>query len=383
MKKISYCFLLLLFFVACNPTKHVIEGQFMLEENNIIIDSTKVQGADLQKYILQKPNGRVFGIPIGLHLHNIGNHNKPKTPSEWALENPNSYNFVKKIFSKKQSIAYANSFINLNNWWLNFPEPIILNTKKVENTKSQLETVFKNQGYYEPEIISEIKRDSLKKTAEVFYRINRGKPYFLDTVSIKINSPVLDSIYKAEKPKSLIKKGVQFNDQLFRTEAKNVVKLFRNSGVFHFTESAMGFYIDTLRIKTEYKANVDFIISENRLTEDQDNQGNYIETPYQVHKIKKVNVYTDYSFEKKGEPFNDTITYNNITFLAHDKLRYNPKFLSQSIFLKPEMVYKDTLTNLTRIHLKSLKNFKTTSINFSKHQGNNGELAMDVFLAPI
>lgn len=117
MKKLTCYFLLILFLISCNSTEHVIDGQYLLTKNLIIIDSTKTSGTELQKYILQKPNSKFLGMPFGLHVHNLGNHIKPKTPSEWALVHPSSYNFVKKVFSEKQSIAYANSFINLNKWF--------------------------------------------------------------------------------------------------------------------------------------------------------------------------------------------------------------------------------------------------------------------------
>ena len=61
MKKLSFYFLLIIFLVACNSTKHVAKKEFMLNKNIIFIDSVKTGGADLQKYILQKPNYRLLG----------------------------------------------------------------------------------------------------------------------------------------------------------------------------------------------------------------------------------------------------------------------------------------------------------------------------------
>lgn len=350
----------------------------MLDKNYIFIDSAKTKGAELQKYILQKPNPRFIGMPLGLYFHNLGNHNKPETPIEWANKNPFSYNFVKKIFSEKQSIAYANTFINLNNWFLDYKGPEIVNDLKIKRTADNLWAYYKTQGYFKSSVDYEIERDSTNKKARVTYYINKGKPTVLDTVNIKIKSIALDSIYKNSGLETLLKTGNQYKDQTFRNEANNVVKLFRNNGVYHFTESALGFYVDSLR--TDYKTNVDFLISENRLIED---NGLYIEKPYKVHTVKEVNIYTDYSFTKKGELITDSISYNGINFLAHNKLRYNPKYLSQSIFLKPGKTYKDTLRNLTRTHLKSLQNFKSTNITFTPIFGSNDELKMDVFLAPL
>ncbi|APZ48027.1 hypothetical protein BW723_02465 [Polaribacter reichenbachii] len=378
MKKLSFYFLFILFLISCNSTKHVIEGEHMLIKNDIFIDSVKTQGADLQKYILQKPNPRFLGLPLGLYIHNLGNHDKPKTPSEWAKENPRSYNFVKSIFSEKQSIAYANSFINLNESFLDYKAPEIVSDLKVRRTADNLWAYYKTQGYFNSSVNAKIKRDSTHKKATVSYHIKKGKPTTLDTINIKIESPVLDSIYKNSNLESLLKMGDQYKDQTFRKEAASVVKLYRNKGVYHFTESALGFYVDSTR--TDFKTNVDFIISANRLI---DEDGQYKERPYKVHTIKEVNVITDYSYTRKDKTFRDTLTYNGINFSAYRKIRYNPKYLSQSLFLKPGETYKDTLTNLTRTHLKSLQNFKSTNISFTTIPGTDDELKMDILLAPL
>ena len=380
MKKLSFYFLFIFFLVACNSTKRVIEGEHLLTKNEIYIDSVKTKGSELQKYILQKPNPRFLGMPLGLYFHNLGNQNKPKTPIEWAEKNPNSYNFVKAIFSEKQSIAYANSFIKLNDWFLDYQAPETVNERKVKRTADNLWAYYKTQGYFKSSVKSEIIRDSAHKKAKVTYHITKGAPTTLDTINIKIESKVLDSIYRNSKIESVLNTGNQYKDQTFRKEAAQVVKLFRNNGIYHFTESALGFWVDLDSTRTDNKANVDFIMSANRLI---DEDGQYKKKPYKVHTIKEVNVITDYSFRRKGQQISDSTTYQGINFLAYDKLRYNPKYLSQSIFLKPGEIYKDTLRNLTRLYLKSLKNFKATNIKFTPIFGKDDELKMDILLSPL
>jgi hypothetical protein len=127
MKKLLFSFLLIFFLVSCNSTKHVAEKEQLLTQNYFYIDSVKTNATELQKYVLQKPNPRFLGFPLGLYLHNTGDHNKPKTASEWAKENRSSYRFVKTIFSEKQSIAFANYLINLNKSFLKYKGPEIIN----------------------------------------------------------------------------------------------------------------------------------------------------------------------------------------------------------------------------------------------------------------
>ena len=377
MKKLAFYFLLTLFFASCDATKRVAEGKHLLRENILFIDSVKSKSGDLEKYILQKPNNRLLGLPFGLYFYNLGNPKKPKTPIEWAVKNQKSYQFIKNIFSEKQSIAYANSFINLNNWYLKNDAPVIVNENKIKKTADNLWAFYKTQGYFKSSVDTVIKRKNDKKDL-VEYHITKGRPTLLDSIIIKIPSTELDSIFRNAKRESYLKSGNQYKDQDFRNEASSVVKLFRNSGIFHFTEAALGFYVDSTR--ANYKTNVEFLISSSRLTEE---DGNYIEKPYKIHKVKEVSVHTDYSFTKKDSILRDTISYNGISFLTNDKIKFNPKYLSQSIFLKPGEIYKDTLRNLTRNHLKSLQNFKSTTLKFTPLSEDSGDLRMDIFLTPM
>lgn len=378
MKKLSFYFLLILIFSACNSTKHVVEDQHMLTQNYIYVDSIRDKSEDLEKYILQKPNARFLNLPFGLYFHNLGNHEKPKTPAKWGLKNPKKYRFLKNVFSEKQSIAYSKVAIKLNNWFLNFDEPVILSNNKVNRTVDNLSAFYKTQGFFESKVVGKVNKYDDKK-ATVDYFITKGKPTLLDTIHLKIASPALDSIYKDSGIKTLLKTGDQYNDKTFRREASNVVKLFKNNGVYNFSESALGFYVDSTR--TDHKTNVDFLIAKDRFIEKEN--GDYVKDDFKVYKISEINVVTDYSYTQKNGVHKDSVTYNGINFLAHKKLKYNPKYLAQSVFFKPGDVYSDTLRNLTRTHLKSLKNFKSTNISFNKINGKEDELRLDLLLAPI
>jgi hypothetical protein len=282
----------------------------MLRENFIFVDSVRDKSSTLQKYVSQKPNPRFLNLPFALYFHNLGNLNSPKTASEWGKKNPRSYNFVKSVFSEKQSIAYANSSIGLNNWFLKSDGPVIVNPQKVKNTSDNLLAYYKTQGYFKSSVDTIINRYDDKK-ATVEYYVTKGKPTTLDSILIKIESPVLDSIYKASNYITLLKKGDQYNDQTFRNEAKNTLKLFKNNGIYHFKEAALGFYVDSTR--TDYKTNVDFLMSGNRLVE---KDGRYLEKPFKIQTIKEVNIITDYSFTRKTQKYLDSISFKGINFFC-------------------------------------------------------------------
>ena len=381
MKKIFIFFLLTLFLSACSSVKRVQDSQFLLTQNTITVNEKKNTNTDLNELLVQKPNSKTLGLPLSLYFYNLGDNTKPKKPSEWGKTRPNTYNFIKNIFSEKQSISYAKSMIGLNNWFLkNGQSPKIINDDKIKKTINNLNAYHKNNGYFRVDVSS--KKELLKnKKASINYIINTGRPTFLDAIITKIKSPVLDSLYQSKKASSYLKTGDQFNETNFIKEAKRITNLFRNSGIYHFTESDLGYYNIDSANTNNYKTNVDLVIFDKKRV--LKTNGEYVLKPYYIQKLRKVTVFTDYSFTEKDSPYLDSINYQGINFVAHKKIKYKPKLLSESIFIKPNEVYADSLRNLTRKHLKSLRNFKVTNIKYETVDSLNNQLDVSIFLTPL
>ncbi len=379
MKKNIYFLFFIFIFIGCNTTKRLTENEILLTKNNILIDGKKNKDEKISELITLNPNGSALGIPLALYFYNLGNKDNPQTVEEWAKEKPKKYERIKKLFSEKQSIAYAKSMIGINNWFLrNGEAPRIIDQKKIDASIENLNIYLKTKGFFKNKVTASVK-ETKKKKAEITYNITTGRPLLLDSIKIKIKSPVLDSIYRSAKSKSFLKSGDQYDEANFINEAKRITKLYRNNGLYFFSDNYLGFYeIDS--VSPNFKTNVDLIVSGERIIEQ---NGNYISKPLKVQKLRNINVYTDYSFTNKDSIHNDTLVYNNIKFWAHDKLKYNAKYLSEAIFLEKGTYYSDSLRNLTRKHLKSLKNFKSTTIKYSTVDNNENELDVDVLLTPI
>ena len=381
MKKIFIYFLLILFLSACSSVKRVKDAKYLLTQNTIIINDKKNTNTDLIELLVQKPNSKTLGLPLSLYFYNLGDNKKPEKASDWGNLKPKTYNFIKNVFSEKQSISFANSMIRLNNWFLkNGQAPITIDDIKIKKTINNLTAYHKNRGYFRVEVSSNKKLLKNKK-GEIDYIINTGRPTYLDSVRTKIKSPVLDSLYQSKKALSYLKSGDQFIESNFIKEAKRITNLFRNNGIYHFTENDLGYYnIDTANTNN-YKTNIDLVIfDKKRILK---TNGDYILKPYTIQKIRKVTVFTDYSFSQKDNPNQDSTSFKGITFLAHNKIKYNPKLLSESIFIKPGEVYADSLRNLTRKHLKSLRNFKVINIKYEPVDSLNNQLDVSILLTPL
>jgi len=293
MKKIFILFFLTLFLSSCSSIKRVGEDDLLLKQNTIVVDEKKNTNSDLNELLVQKPNIKTLGLPLSLYFYNLGDKNKPNTVNEWGIKKPKTYNFIKNIFSEKQSISYANSMIGLNNWFLkNGQAPVIINDEKITKTINNLTAYHKNNGYFRAKTQSSIEVQKNKK-AVVNYTIDKGRPTFLDSIITNIKSPVLDSLYQSQKSLSFLKKGDQFKEANFIKEASRITNLYRNNGIYHFTENDLGYYNIDSAITNSYKTNVDLVIFDKKRVVNKN--GDYELKLFDILKLRKINVYTDYS----------------------------------------------------------------------------------------
>jgi outer membrane protein assembly factor BamA len=306
----------------------------------------------------------------------MGNPDYPKNLQEWAEKYPEKYDLYKRWFSLKQTKGVYNFYNGFNNWFLNSGQaPVIYNELKTKKTVHSFEKYFFNHGFFEVEVDYD-EKDVEEKEKEVTYKITTHSQYYIDTIEPQISSPVLDSLYHHHIKKTYLKPGTPFVFELFENEQARLTQLFRNSGVFHFSSDYIGFWTDSTHID-KYKKIV-LKIPDRRVVE---GDSAHLE-PFRIITIKKVNVYTDFDMTAIDEQQNISENYEGITYYAPDKLRYNPKYLSDAIFIRPGMVYSDISKNLTVNHLRKLQNFKT-SIKIDYIDNKDGTVSVNIYLVRL
>lgn len=380
---------LILLVTACDSSKYVPKGDFLLTKNivkekrlkNKTLGSKErkewktVKLPEINNLIIQRPNQKSLGIPLQLKFYNLGNENYEETHKNWVLNHPKTSNVLKSVFSEKQTMKMGENYKSLHKWFLTKGEaPTILDINKAIASSKKLRTYFFNDGYFDSEVSFNTKLKVRK--ANINYFIKKNEPYSLNEIHTNIESATADSIYKRHQEFSFIRSGDRYQDKNFRKEAKRITSLYRNSGIYHFTENLIGFYdIDTSAVNR--KTNVLLKIA-NRLSE---KDGEVLTHPLKIQKITKIGVFTDYTYNTKDLTYKDTVNYNGYSFFAHEKLKYRPKALTNAIFIEPNQIYKDSTRNLTRIHLKQLKNFKLVKIRYKEI--NDKELSASIILTPL
>ena len=366
---------LAIFITSCNSVKRVPDGKYLLKKNTIEVNKEKLVNPELYTYLVQRPNLGV--LPVGLYIYNMSNPNFEQDFEQWVKDHPKKSKFLSTVFSNKQVKAYYNFSKKLNEWPIkNGEAPIITDSLKTKKSEKTLKKYFQNKGYFRAQV-SSVESIVKPKQKKIKYTIKTNKAYFLDSIKTDIKSKVLDSLYQLTKKKSYLRNGQQFDMDNFEKEQNRLTKLYRNNGIFSFNKNYIQFKIDSLQKEYVLK-NVTLIIPD-RVVE----SGDSIYTkPFTVQKIKRIKVYTDFSYNEKDTPYLDSINYHGYTFYAHKKLKYNPKYLANAIAITPFGVYKDIERKATRTYLNELKLFRSP-INMEYKEDTDGNLIVSIYLTPL
>lgn len=364
LTKISLFLGLTWLFVSCNAVKHLKEDELLLTENSIFVDGEKVKDEEPYSFLSQKPNPRipVLGVPFGLHIYNLAEKNPDSTYQAWLDRKPNRRKNLRNFLSEKQVIGMGRSKVNFNEWLKRTGSaPVIIKENRSEKSLSQLKRYYFTQGYFNVDGDFSIQKDSTKeKRGNVTYRIQRKQPYFIDSISEKISSPVVDSLFQTTKNRTFIVQGKQYNATDFENERDRLTIQFRNSGLYYFDQDYIGFDADTN--STGHKVHVDYVIGDRRIA-----SGDTTTTvPFQIHKINEVKIVTDYSFANRNKLITDSIDFKGYTLYGYDKLKYRPKAITDAVSIIPGEIFRDIDRTLTYNQISELRNFRYPNISYSE-----------------
>ena len=379
--KISLIFLSLLFLVSCNAVKRVPGNEQLLTENEIFLNGEKINEARIYNQLNQEPNTSLLGAPLRLYFYNLARPNIDSILSKKFLENDSKRRKLNKLLSHKQFEKFLHSRKTLNQWIKKGGEaPVIIRKKDAEKSVNRLNSWYWNNGWFNVETDYEvISLENKKKRAKVKYEVKTGKPYFLDSITTQISSEVIDSLYKEHDENSVIKEGEQYSTLDINEERDRLTSLFRNNGIYNFDQEYISFEADT--INTDKKVNTKIIIK-NRFASEQDTANR---VPFTIHKISKVNIFTDYKYANRNQPLTDSITtekgYNIYSF---EELQYKPEAITDAVFLKPGSIYSDLSRTRTYSRLNSLRVFKYPNIQFTADptDSTQTDLMANIFLSP-
>lgn len=371
-------FLLGLSFFSCNVLKRVEENELLLTDFKILADSTEVSDDIIESLVSQKPNSRVLGVPLRLHLYNLAKPNPEASYQDWLYRKEGRYDRLEALLSAKQVERLGESFFvsGLSNTLKKAGEaPVVVDSAQTQRSLERLRAYYNTKGYFNNTGQTRVDSAGVQRAA-VRYEIDLGKPYLIDTLKRDIASPAIDSLYLLHKPESRLRQGDQFDLEAFTAERERLTDIFRNSGVWNFQESSITYDIlrDTLPSRDDQLMEVELNIDNPRRR-----GGGGEAPPYQVHTVDSVSIFADHSFTDSPDQL-QSVEHEGVTIYYKDRLRYKPKALVDAIFLKEGNIYREIDRIRTYRQINNLNTFRYPNIQLVPVEGD--QLATNIYLSP-
>lgn len=315
---------------SCVSSKKIQRDGLLLDRNKIKTDNKDLSIEELEGFIVQKPNDKLFG------LIRLKTFFYERFKSKWISENLGQ-------------------------------EPVILDSMAVEKSMREMKLYLAAKGYFHAEVNKEIKRS--KKAARVFYHIQSGKPYTLRNITYSITDDQLSSFVMSDRENSLIQEGINYDAYLLDNERHRVTNYLRNNGYYFFNRDYIQYKVDSNLQSRQMDLQVEFQQARIRNRE----AGKDSIRRHLRYRINDVTVNTDYRImideyvpydtlvvpQWIKKPELDYIYY----FLYQDKLRLTPPTIDRFNFLRGGRFYRLLDANLTHSRLSNLAITRFVNIN--------------------
>ncbi|MBR9914723.1 MAG: BamA/TamA family outer membrane protein [Algicola sp.] len=361
---------------SCNVMKRIGEDEHLLVDNTVLVNDKKTNTETVNNLIYQKPNGKLLGVPLRIHIYNLARPNIDSILQAKVLDNPRKVAWKTKLLSKKQFYRELQSRKKFNTWLKKTGEaPVIYDEKRAEKTANALKKYYFSKGWFNVETSFETEKDSSQR-ANVTYKVTTGDPYILDSIKAFIKTPSMDSLYRQRlKRGSVIKKGQQYDEANYSEERDRLTASLRNSGYYHFGQDYITFDLDT--IDTNKKINTDLLIADRAIRV----EDSITRVPFKIYKIKDVNIFTDFKNENRNDVITDSIQFKDYHLYSFDKFKYRPKAITDAVFINKNEVFRDLDRTRTYRYLSELQAFRYPRIEYVENEADS-TLTANIFLVP-
>lgn len=336
---LSMFFVLLI--TACNTTKFVPQGEYLLNKANIKVEDTKdVAAAELRTYLQQKPNTEILGFwKLQLGIYNTASLDTTK----WTSKN-----------ARKVGEA-----------------PVIFSSELAGRSTKQLQLAMQNRGYFNASVdTSMVIKD---RKVNLTYHVTAETPYTIRHYHVNFANTDLQDIAQNSRL-SLIQEGMQFNTDLLNQERQRVASEMRRNGCYYFDQDLIKFEADSTRGNKQVDITIclqDFV---NTMSVEEQEQ------LFRHYKIAHVHFHMDYEASRvpDGASLNRSVKDGYTFTWSGDKL-LREKALIRNCPIRPGDEFNEGRLEQAYSNLNQLAPIKYVEINFEPISSN--ELDCHVILS--
>ncbi|QHL86401.1 BamA/TamA family outer membrane protein [Nibribacter ruber] len=348
---------------GCSPTRHLAENEKLLRRIKLegVKQNDKAAIASLYR---QKPNRRVLGIPLYLHLYYLGKkfYNPDRIQREMEEETTDfnrkiaragsdSVHVDKLIERKENKLAKLQNKMENGNWMMRTvgEPPAIFDSLLLVESVDQVKLYLNSKGFFRSEVTAS--KEEKDKKVYVTLHIDEDEPFKIVQHSYAIPDTAVLALVKSSQANSFIKLQQNFEESVLTQERSRMEGLLKNNGYYDFRQQYVTFEADT-----SYEAYSVRLVTQVANPTDS--------TVHKVYTINKVSFISDAGTTRFGRK-RDTLLLNNVYYLAY-RQRFSPKILDRKVIIRPGQKYSNANTLANQQLLSSLDMFKYTTINYTK-----------------
>jgi len=321
---------------ACNATKHLPSGAYLLTKNQVEIEKEpelpkedQITKLELDKYIRQQPNKRFLGTNLPIWI-------------------------------------YSQADTAKNNGWNRFKRrlgaaPVLLDSAQTALSAGGMKIYMDSKGFLDSEVIPTV--DTADRKAQVTYHARQGEPFRIGTIRYDFRDRFVKAIILSDTANTLLHTGNIFDANVLDNERARITNFLKNQGYYNFSINNISYVADstvggrTVLVKqymAGYDTNGEAVLDNNR-----------------IYRIRDINVFPDYNptvatTDSLYKTRLDTVRYRGLNIIYDTKQHVRSEILRRTISLYPNALYSAQDVKRTYDNIMRLGYYKSASILFTE-----------------
>lgn len=333
---------------SCSTTRHVPQGEFLLEDVKIRINDTTETFSELSlmPYVRQRPNNKfLFISPLRLGIYNLSG----KDTTKWY-----------------------------NRWFRKLGEPPVIYSKEaMEADSSQLMNAMHNAGFLDASINVDTTANVRKRKLKLEYNLETREPHIISSIDYVFPNDTIEELIMQDSARFIVRTGNRLDRDLLEAQRERITEQLRNRGYWAFSKEFITFNADTTSGSKEVELTM--IIHP---PYPEETQNINIDT-HRMYAVRNVRVITDFDgavSNLRDLPVQDSIYYKGIEILYGDKEYLRPSIIYENCYLKPGEIFRQRDVDNTYSSLGRLSILKFIQIRMVP-AGSLGDLGLvDAFI---
>lgn len=324
---------IILLTAGCSSTRHVPDGEYMLDDVTIDIEGDKeVTSQELVNYLRQTPNHEVLGF--------------------WKLQ-LGTYNL-----SGKDTTKWYNRWVRRMG-----QPPVIYQQALTDASARQLDLALTNRGFLDATVSVDTVMNPADKKIDVTYHVKTGNPHIISSIKYDIPDTAVARIVMRDSLLFTLKPGDNFDRDNLDSERALITQRLRNHGYYAFNKEYITFYADT----AENSKLVDLTMN---IRPPRRSPGDTMPidslASHERYFVNHVYFVTDsrggISAAEIRSETKDTVNYKDVTILYGEDHYLSPEALQEKCFITPGELYKASEVDRTYESLSRLGILKSINI---------------------